>query len=109
MPIDIKIIFLIILFPIILFILIIIQSKKAYNTNKLLQMKNNFTINNQGIHTVSDAGNVHINFDMIFKIRESKNAALIIPKYIFKNYDNENTLRTILKNNVDSNIYKLKK
>lgn len=94
----------------------IIQSNNTFKTYQpLLNTNQKITINNDGIFIISIISNIHISFDKVYKVWETKkyiyvytvkNDVFIIPTYKIEDYEDVVTIRALIKNKLGNKKYK---
>lgn len=92
-------------------------SKKQYDSSKTIQAENELVIDKTGVRESNIYGNMAIEWTDIFKVAESKHAiymhisklqAFIIPKGLL-NQQEDSTIRTLARENLPIEKYRLKK
>ena len=99
------------------YLVLLLATKKNYNTDNLLKEMQSLYISKDGIKSISNSGNINIEWKDIFKATESKNAyfifisanrSVILPKRYFDNEEITYCFKQIMLNNVDSSKIKFK-
>ncbi|MNP26475.1 hypothetical protein D3C76_1193330 [compost metagenome] len=93
------------------------KSKKAFKTDNLIQQPQNYTISDEGISYLSEAGTGQVKWEEIHKIGETTNLfvffvstqrALIIPKRFFESAQDKITFKDLARKYMFSNRVKFK-
>lgn len=99
--------------------IIILRVLKNYRLRRIADFTQQITIDKAGVHVVSTRGNGLLKWKNVEKVQESsttfylflsKEQAYVLPKYqLEKPKEDAETIRTLLRNNLDQSLLKLRK